>query len=145
MNWNVVSVFAFLVLAACVVFLLLTRSLFGSGPISITIQIAAAILMIWARAKFGMRSFHAGANATQGGLVTGGPYRYFRHPIYAAILYFVWAGIAAHFSVRNLLIGVIASGMLALRMRGEEILLERVYPEYGHYASRTARVLPFVI
>jgi hypothetical protein len=39
---------------------------------------------------FGARSFHAGANPTDGGVVTAGPYRFFRHPIYAAILYFLW-------------------------------------------------------
>ena len=145
MNWNLLSVFAFIGAVICVACLVATGSLFGNGPISITIQVAAAILMVWARVKFGMRSFHASANPTQGGLVTSGPYRYIRHPIYAAILYFAWAGIAAHFSLRNVLIGVIASGMLALRLRGEEILLQRVYPEYAVYARRTARVLPFVL
>ena len=28
----------------------------------------------------------------RGGLVTTGPYRYVRHPIYAAATYFAWAG-----------------------------------------------------
>ena len=145
MNWNLASVFAFLVALDCVAWLALRGSLFGNRPISITIQIAAAILMIWARATFGVRSFHASASATKGELVTSGPYRYLRHPIYAAILYFLWAGIAAHFSVRNLLVGVIASAMLALRMRAEEMLLHRAYPEYAQYAHRTARVLPFLL
>ncbi len=145
MNWKLVSILAFAALVICVFCLLLTGSFFGNGPVSITIQVAAAILMIWARIEFGFRSFHAGANPTQGGLVTSGPYRYIRHPIYAAIFYFVWAGIAAHFSIRNVLIGVIASGMLALRMRSEEILVQRTYPEYAQYADRTARVLPFVL
>ena len=48
--------------------------------------------MVAARITFGRRSFHAAANPTEGGLVTTGPYAYIRHPIYAAILYFVWAG-----------------------------------------------------
>jgi protein-S-isoprenylcysteine O-methyltransferase Ste14 len=137
-------VFAFAVLFLCVVFLFFTGSIFGRGPISITIQIAAVILLIWARIAFGFRSFHAAANPTQGGLVTSGPYRYIRHPIYAAIFYFVWTGIASHFSARNVLIGVIASGALALRIIAEEILVQRTYPEYAQYAQRTARVLPFI-
>jgi len=45
--------------------------------------------MLWARLTFGGRSFHAGANPTAGGVVTTGPYRFVRHPIYAAILYFL--------------------------------------------------------
>jgi protein-S-isoprenylcysteine O-methyltransferase Ste14 len=34
-----------------------------------------------ARVTFGGRSFHVGANPTEGGLVTKGPYRFVRHPI----------------------------------------------------------------
>jgi protein-S-isoprenylcysteine O-methyltransferase Ste14 len=101
--------------------------------------------MIWARMTFGARSFHAAANTTEGGLVTSGPYRYLRHPIYAAILYFVWAGIGAHFSLRNVLMGAGASGMLALRIYCEEIFLRSVYSGYGEYARRTVRVVPFLL
>ena len=76
-----------------VVSLVFRESLFASGVIAIVLQIAAALLMVWARLSFGRRSFHATADATEGGVVTWGPYRYLRHPIYAAILYFIWAEI----------------------------------------------------
>src|SRR5664279_6232029 len=62
----------------------------GAG---LALQGIAVLLMIWARLTFGMRSFHATANPTEGGLVTNGPYRYWRHPIYAAVLLFVWTGV----------------------------------------------------
>jgi protein-S-isoprenylcysteine O-methyltransferase Ste14 len=42
-----------------------------------------------ARVTFGRRSFHAAANPTAGGLVTTGPYRLIRHPIYTAACLFV--------------------------------------------------------
>lgn len=144
MDWKRISIAAFLGLVACVYGLIFTKSLFGNGPVTIGIQIAAAALMAWARITFGARSFQASANPTAGDLVTHGPYRYFRHPIYAAILYFLWAGIAAHFSVRSALIGLGATAMLGLRMFSEESLLRQSYPEYGAYASRTTRVLPFL-
>ncbi len=142
MDRTLVSVFAFLGLVACIFTLMFTGSLFANGPVTIAIQIAAALLMIWARLTFGMRSFHAEANPTAGGLVTSGPYRYFRHPIYAAILFFLWAGVAAHFSFRSAVMGLIASAMLAVRIRSEEVLLQAAYPEYAAYSSHTARLLP---
>src|SRR5436305_14686109 len=71
-------------------------ALFCRNPIVIAVQVLAALLMIWARLTFGLRSFHAAATPTAGGLVDTGPYRYWRHPIYAAILYFVWAGALCH-------------------------------------------------
>jgi protein-S-isoprenylcysteine O-methyltransferase Ste14 len=100
--------------------------------------------MIWARLTFGRRSFHASAGPTEGGLVTTGPYRYWRHPIYAAILVFLWAGVASHFSLLNVCIALIASLGTGVRIAAEERLVRERYPEYAAYAARTKRLLPFV-
>jgi protein-S-isoprenylcysteine O-methyltransferase Ste14 len=94
---------------------------------------------------FGRRSFHAAANPTEGGLVTNGPYRYIRHPIYAAVLYFLWAGVAAHLSVSHAIAALIATAGLAARILAEETLLIGRYPEYAAYARRTRRVVPFIL
>jgi protein-S-isoprenylcysteine O-methyltransferase Ste14 len=87
------SVIVFLLAVLGLVFLIFKKYLFADNPVGIVIQVLAAGLMIWARISFGMRSFHAVANTTKGGLVTKGPYRWLRHPIYAAVIYFVWAGV----------------------------------------------------
>jgi protein-S-isoprenylcysteine O-methyltransferase Ste14 len=76
--------------------LLATRNLFSSSVFVIFLQAVAVLLLLWARVTFGRRSFHVVANPTEGGLVTGGPYRYLRHPIYAAICLFAFAGVAGH-------------------------------------------------
>jgi protein-S-isoprenylcysteine O-methyltransferase Ste14 len=133
-----------IVLVLAVVGLLWTHNLFGRGPVSLGLQIIAVLLMIWARITFGLRSFHYAANPTAGGLVTTGPYRYLRHPIYAAILLFVWAGIAVHPSLLSAGLGLVVTAMLVLRMLFEEALVRQRYPEYDGYARRTRRVIPFV-
>ena len=145
MNLKILSLVALVGLAACVLGLYLNHALFGTGPVTITIQLCAAALMIWARITFGIRSFHGAANPTAGGLVRSGPYKYIRHPIYAAILYFLWAGIAAHPSPVNAAVGLLASLMSAVRIAAEEKLLVQTYPEYREYARTTARVLPFLL
>ena len=138
------SVYAFLGAVVCCIWLAFQKALLGSGPVTIGIQVLAVLLMLWARLTFGMRSFHAAANPTSGGLVTRGPYRCLRHPIYSACLYFVWAGIAAHPSGSSILVAFLASALLGVRMYGEESLLRGMYPEYADYARRTARVLPYI-
>src|SRR5512136_773488 len=98
MNTRRSSIIAFVVLVLGLAGLIFRKSLFGRGPVAITIQIGAVCLMVWARSTFGTRSFHAAANPTEGGLVTTGPYRFVRHPIYAAVCLFVGAGAAVHWS-----------------------------------------------
>jgi protein-S-isoprenylcysteine O-methyltransferase Ste14 len=134
-----------LVLILACAALLLMHNLLGHGPVSIGLQVLAGLLWIWARLTFGLRSFHYAANPTAGGLVTTGPYRYLRHPIYASILLLVWAGVAANASPTGVALGLVATAMLVLRMLFEETLLRRTYPEYDDYARRTKRVLPFIL
>jgi protein-S-isoprenylcysteine O-methyltransferase Ste14 len=145
MTWARASLLGFLTAVLCLVWLLYRRALLGDGPVTIGIQVAAVLLMVWARVTFGRRSFHAAANPTEGGLVTNGPYRYIRHPIYAAVLYFLWAGVAAHVSAPHAVAAGIATAGLAVRMIAEETLIVGRYPEYAAYARRTRRVVPFVL
>ena len=129
---------------AALVGLYLIGSLFSRHPLVIALQIGAILLMLWARITFGLRSFHATANPTAGGLVTSGPYRYIRHPIYTAACWFGWAGILAHASAASIALGAVLLAGGLVRMLGEERLVAERYPEYGEYARRTKRMIPFV-
>ena len=93
---------------------------------------------------FSRRSFHGAANATAGGVQTRGPYRWIRHPIYAAILLFVWSGVSAHPSLGSIGAGAIASVGTAVRIVAEERLVLAQYPEYAEYAARTKRLIPYI-
>jgi protein-S-isoprenylcysteine O-methyltransferase Ste14 len=119
-------------------------ALFARHPALIAIQVAAVVLMIAARVTFGRRSFHAAANPTAGGVVSTGPYAYIRHPIYAAAIYFTWAGALNHFSWANLGWAVVLAAGAFTRMLIEERLLVERYPEYRAYMTRTRRIVPFV-
>src|SRR3954463_1331814 len=102
-----------------------SHALFAHHPAAIAIQIAAALLMIAARLTFGRRSFHPGANPTEGGLVTTGPYAYVRHPIYASILYFVWAGALDNFSLAACAwAALLTAGAIARMLMEERMLTE---------------------
>lgn len=124
--------------------LLAIHSLFSLHPLVILVQVAAVVLMVWARVTFGRRSFHFAANLTEGGLVTSGPYRYLWHPIYTAICLFVCAGLLAHGSWRAVLLGGLVLGGAAVRMGCEEKLVKARCPEYEEYAQRTWRMIPYV-
>ena len=145
MGTRYISIVATVVLTIAATVLVLRRGLLATGPISASLQVAGVLLMIWARFTFGVRSFHYAANPTQGGLVTSGPYRYIRNPIYAAAWLIIWVGVAVHWSLPNACLGVVIAAGLALRIACEEQLLRAAYPEYEEYAKRTKRLVPFVI
>ena len=145
MNARTGSVIAFAGAVAGVVVLAMRHALIATNPVGIAVQVLAVGLMIWARITFGRRSFHAAANPTAGGLVTHGPYRYWRHPIYAAILYFVWAGIPSNPTLETVAAAGFVSLCLVARMLFEEQFLRKEYPGYGEYARQTRRVIPFVV
>ena len=142
---KLISIVGFLVTIAALIGLGIGHALFGESLLPIGIQILAVSLMVWARVTFGRRSFHPAANPTEGGLVTSGPYKYLRHPIYAAVLYFGWAGVLSHLSAMSVALGICALGGALLRMVAEEKLVSERYPEYAAYANRTARVIPFLV
>ncbi len=100
--------------------------------------------MLWARSTFGLRSLHATTNTTSGGLVTTGPYRYWRHPIYASIIYFVWAGQVEMPTVVSVSLAIAVTAGLLLRMVVEEQFLVTAYPEYFEYMRHAKRLVPFV-
>lgn len=146
MNARRASLAAFAGAVLGLVYLYYQHALFASGPAGIAVQALAVLLMVWARLTFGLRSFHAAANPTAGGLVSHGPYRYWRHPIYAAVVYFAWAGVLSNPLTIETLGGasLVTAGLVA-RMLLEERFLLREMPEYREYARRTKRVIPFVV
>jgi protein-S-isoprenylcysteine O-methyltransferase Ste14 len=142
---TLVSIAGYLLMVAAILLLLLVHGLFANNVAAIVVQALAVLLMIWARAAFGRRSFHAAGSPTEGGVVTTGPYRYIRHPIYAAVLYFIWAGVLCHLSAETLAPGAVAVIGVALRVFVEERLVVERYPEYREYAARTKRLIPYLL
>jgi protein-S-isoprenylcysteine O-methyltransferase Ste14 len=141
---KVYSVVGYVLMVAALVPLIYLKGLFSDSLAVIVIQILSVCLMVWARTTFGSRSFHLAANPTEGGLVTSGPYRYIRHPIYASIVYFTTAGVVANLNLVNgVLLGLLCSGV-AVRVYCEEKLIMTKYPDYADYAGRTRRIIPFV-
>jgi protein-S-isoprenylcysteine O-methyltransferase Ste14 len=77
-------------------------------------------------------------------LVTGGPYRLIRHPLYAAEILAACALILDRPGLWAVITLVPFIAVQMLRARFEEGLLSRTFPEYAPYAARTRRLIPLV-
>ena len=88
------------------------------------------------------RSFSIAPEARR--LVTTGPYRIVRHPLYAAEL-LAMIGIVCQFaSLEAAALAALQFGFQVLRMRNEEAVLLTAFPEYAGYMLRTQRIIPGV-
>lgn len=142
---HILSLVATVALIAAMIGLYRLDALFSPSPLVIALQVAALALMLWARLSFGRRSFHFAAAPTAEKLVTHGAYKFIRHPIYAAIWLFAWAGVAAHISVINVVLAVIVFASLIIRIICEESCLRQQFSDYPAYSQRTARLIPFIL
>ena len=141
---KVLSIFGYALMAGGAVGFVVTRTIVSPLPAVIAVQVAAFALMVWARVTFKGRSFHLSAEPTEGGLVTTGPYRFIRHPIYTAVCLFVWAAFFGAPSRITALFALLVTVGALVRIGCEERCLLREFPEYATYARRTKRMVPFL-
>lgn len=75
-------------------------------------------------------------------LVVTGPYRYVRHPIYLGGLLITLGEIWLRFSALVVALNVLFVAAQIVRLRYEEEVLERTFPEYAAYRARTSALIP---
>jgi protein-S-isoprenylcysteine O-methyltransferase Ste14 len=139
------SAFPLLVVISAVVALAATGSLFASSPWIVAVQAAAIGLSVWARRSFPSGTFRVVAAPGSPSVIRRGPYRLIRHPMYAAVLLFIWTAILSHLRPVTLAIGIVVTVIVLLRVIAEERVLRANYPDYREYARSTRALIPFLV
>jgi protein-S-isoprenylcysteine O-methyltransferase Ste14 len=102
-------------------------------------------LAIWARLHLGRNWGMPMTQKDEPELVTSGPYRFVRHPIYSGLLLAVF-GTALVNDLRALFIALILGGYFYYSATVEERNLSEVFPvEYPKYRTHTKKLIPFVL
>lgn len=115
-------------------------------PLALAFAAGALAVGVWTLAhnRPGNFNVHPEPHA-RGRLVTGGPYRYMRHPMYTAVLLFAAAETAAYMDPWKLLASALLFAVLLGKARIEEHRLAERYPEYPAYAARVKRFVPWLV
>jgi protein-S-isoprenylcysteine O-methyltransferase Ste14 len=107
----------------------------------LALQLAGVLFALWSLTTLG-RSF--GFAAADRGLVSRGPYAIVRHPIYASYVLLLAGYLVQSFSLRNVLVALLATGCDVGRIRAEERVLAQ-NPAHSAYCRRVRwRMLPGV-
>jgi protein-S-isoprenylcysteine O-methyltransferase Ste14 len=78
-------------------------------------------------------------------LVTEGIYRYIRHPMYAALLFFAWGVFLKGISAPSVALVCVASiALFIAALRDEAECRQKFGPTYVNYMKITKRFIPFV-
>ena len=134
--------------------LLLVR-VFRGGSLSVHTPVLGAIgavvfasgigLAVWARVNLGRNWGMPMTEKAEPELVTSGPYRFVRHPIYSGLLAGV-LGTALATNLVGLIIVVILGAFFYYSASVEEKNLTATFPTaYPAYRSRTKMLIPFVL
>jgi protein-S-isoprenylcysteine O-methyltransferase Ste14 len=114
-------------------------------PLTLFLLAMAVVLGLWTLGYNRWGNFNIRPELRSGArLVTGGPYRWIRHPMYASVL--LGVGALVYADPRPWRVMLLVSLLLVLMTKAarEEAYLRAAFPEYSAYASRTWRLVPFV-
>ena len=111
--------------------------------IGVMLGIVSVLLIYWMFSNIGTGITPTVATRSKHQLVTSGPYRWIRHPLYTfgTSLFFSFALMADSWFIA--LLAVLAIVLLSLRLPNEEAhLIEKFGDEYRDYMKRTGKFLP---
>jgi protein-S-isoprenylcysteine O-methyltransferase Ste14 len=130
---------------SCIIFIFASGSPVANHFLLLVIQIAGTAIGIWALFVMGIGNINISPRVKQGAvLVTRGPYKLIRHPMYLAVLLVTWPLIIDRFSFLLITAGFILTMDLIIKMLFEERLLKQQFVEYEAYMRTTKRLIPLI-
>ena len=136
----------FLLLAAFALAAILAVGHRAIPPVAWTLGLGGVALATWAVTCNRPGNFNIRPEPRAGGrLVSHGPYRWIRHPMYTAVIAIAAACAAVVGAAWAWLCVAALVAVLVAKATLEERALLEVHPDYGAYRARTRRFLPWVV
>lgn len=128
-----------------IAYLFISGPLIPSDIVFLIVLIAGVFLGVWSLyALRGTRFSILPEIPENAALVTAGPYRIVRHPLYTSILLITSALLVNEPSALRLIVFGVLVGVLLIQTQMEESYLDKHFKEYGSYKAQTQKLIPFL-
>jgi len=116
------------------------------APAPVVLAILGVALGLWAVSANRPGNFNIRPTPRPGGqLVSSGPYRWIRHPMYSALLLAGAGGAWASGSTLGWALWLALAAVLCAKARLEERWMVQAHPGYDAYRARTRRFVPWML
>jgi protein-S-isoprenylcysteine O-methyltransferase Ste14 len=130
---------------ACLFAIVLSGTILARNPMLLAVEVAALLLGVWAILSVRIGNVNVLPDPRQEAvLVQSGPYRWIRHPMYAALLLGTLALVLDLPSALHWSLWIALLVDLVIKLHYEERMLRGHFEEYGAYMAGSKRLIPYL-